>query len=133
MQPLRHMKSRPLFTHWLRQRYLQVIMLASLLLVDTVLTYLFIEVYGTAYEQNPFMAPILETRYGYFIIVLLKFMIVLIMSGASYYAYRELHSDKHSEKAKVQTLKLEVWLWYFAMGLVGVLDLMVVGNVWRSI
>lgn len=108
-------------------------MLASLLLVDTVLTYLFIEVYGTAYEQNPFMAPILETRYGYFIIVLLKFMIVLIMSGASYYAYRELHSDKHSEKAKVQTLKLEVWLWYFAMGLVGVLDLMVVGNVWRSI
>ena len=121
--------TNPTFHHWLRQRYLQIIILVSLLMVDVVMTYLFIEVYHTSYEQNPFMAPVLELPYGYVILTLLKFLVVLLVAGTSWRAYRGLHSDKHSEKAKEQAHKLEVWLWWLAMGLTAVLDFMLLVNV----
>ena len=122
-------KTAPTFPHWLRQRYIQIIMFTSLLMVDVVVTYLYLVVYQTAYEQNPFMKPLLETPYGFAILTLLKLVVVLIMAGASYFAYRQLHSDKHSEKAKKQTYKLEVVLWYFVFILSGVLDILLLINV----
>ena len=102
-------------------------------MVDVVMTYLFIEVYQTSYEQNPLMAPILELPYGYVILTLLKFIVVLLVAGMSWHAYRELHSDKHSEKAKKQAHKLEVWLWWFAMGLAAVMDVMVLWNMHNAL
>jgi heme/copper-type cytochrome/quinol oxidase subunit 2 len=112
----------PRLRHWLKQRYWLIVAFTFFMLLDVVVTYLYVFVFETAQEQNPLFRPVLELPYGIWILTLLKVLWVAVVCCISYYAYSKLHDARISDKARKQSITIEKWLWLLQIGIMAVLD-----------
>jgi hypothetical protein len=113
----------PSFSHWYGQRHVHLFLLTALLLLDVAITYLFIEVRGTGYERNLLIAPLLEMRCGYSVVIGLKLLVAALATSISWSIYKSLHLDRHYRKTKWHIQKLEVWLWLVLIVLAAAVDM----------
>ncbi len=104
-------------------------MFSTLLVIDVVITYLYIFVFKIAAEQNPLLIPIIYTQHGIWVMLLMKLLLAFFVSGVSYHTYVKLHDDSMSIKMKNQTKVIEKGMWYLLIGVMGVLNILLLLSV----
>ncbi len=109
------------FNTWLQIRTTPVIWLTSLMIADVITTYIAISG-GLGYESNPLAKWMLEMSNGYYIVLGLKFLVIIMITFVAFRIYR----NKQKEKDESNSIRnhSEISLWIFTIGVM----ILTVGN-----
>jgi len=102
------------FNTWVKFRTAPIIWLSTLMIVDVITTYIAIS-RGLGYELNPLARGMLELENGYYIILALKFLAIILITYSAFRIYCKDQSNKN--EGHIIKYRSEILIWSFTIGM----------------